>query len=96
GSEFQIECDTAIIALGLQANTVLTKATPELQVDKYHDVVVDPLTMQTSIEGVYAGGDIVGGEGTVIEAMGMAKKASSAILQYLKLKVANASTKRRG
>jgi len=38
--------------------------------------------MQTSIKGVFAGGDIVGGEGTVIEAMGMAKRAAESILQY--------------
>jgi glutamate synthase (NADPH/NADH) small chain len=51
--------------------------------DKYGDVIVDKETMQTSIKGVFAGGDIVGGEGTVIEAMGMAKKASKAIVEYL-------------
>jgi NADPH-dependent glutamate synthase beta subunit-like oxidoreductase len=42
--------------------------------------------METSIKRVFAGGDIVGGEGTVIEAMGMAKKAAKAILDYLKHK----------
>ncbi|MDD5634636.1 MAG: NADPH-dependent glutamate synthase [Candidatus Omnitrophica bacterium] len=83
-SEFEVECDGAIIALGLQANTILTNAVPELKVDKYKDIIVNPETMETSIKGVYAGGDIVGGEGTVIEAMGMAKKASRAIVNYLK------------
>lgn len=85
-SEFETDCDVAIIAVGLQANTVLTNVTPTLKVDKYKDIVVNPETMQTSMEGVYAGGDIVGGEGTVIEAMGMAKKASVAIVDYLKSK----------
>lgn len=84
GSEFEVDCDVAIIALGLQANTVLTNVVPELKVDKYKDIIVDPETMMTSIKGVYAGGDIVGGEGTVIEAMGMSKKAARAILDYLK------------
>nr|MBU1328566.1 hypothetical protein [Candidatus Omnitrophota bacterium] len=45
--------------------------------------IVNSENMETSIKGVFAGGDIVGGEGTVIEAMGMAKKASSAIIKHL-------------
>lgn len=80
---FEMECDTAIIALGLQANTILTSVTPDIKVDKYKDVVVDQETMETSLNRVYAGGDIVGGEGTVIEAMGMGKKASRSIEQYV-------------
>lgn len=84
GSEFDTPCDSAIIALGLQANTMLTNTTKDLKLDKNKDIIVDPETMQTSIKGVYAGGDIVGGEGTVIEAMGMAKRAARAIAQYLK------------
>ncbi|MBM3249945.1 MAG: NADPH-dependent glutamate synthase [Candidatus Omnitrophica bacterium] len=86
GSDFEANCDLAVIAIGLKANEVLTKATAELKTDKYGDLVVDPETMETSIKGVYAGGDIVGGEGTVIEAMGMAKKASEAIIKYLETK----------
>ncbi len=86
GSEFEIDCDVAIIAVGLEANQVLTRATPEIKTDKYKDVIVDQQTMETSVKGVFAGGDIVGGEGTVIEAMGMAKKASVSIADYLKNK----------
>lgn len=82
-SAFKIDCDLAVIAIGLGANQILTKATPDLKTDKYGDVVVNPETMETSLKGVFAGGDIVGGEGTVIEAMGMAKKASLAIIQHL-------------
>jgi glutamate synthase (NADPH/NADH) small chain len=81
GSEFEMDCDLCIIAVGLKANQVLINATVELKTDKYSDVIVDPETMETSIKGVYAGGDIVGGEGTVIDAMGMAKKAACAILE---------------
>jgi len=88
GSDFTVECDLVIIAVGLNANQILTKVTPELKTDKYGDVVVNPQTMETSIKGVFAGGDIVGGEGTVIEAMGMAKKASFAIIEYLDKKMA--------
>lgn len=86
GSDFEIACDQAIIAIGLQANQILSRATPELKTDKYGDVIVNPLTMETSISGVFAGGDIVGGEGTVIEAMGMAKRAAQAIIDYLERK----------
>jgi len=81
GSEFEIDCDLAVIAIGLAANQVLTRATPELKTDKYFDVIVNPETMETSMPKVFAGGDIVGGEGTVIEAMGMAKKAAEAIIK---------------
>lgn len=80
GSEFEMDCDLAVIAIGLSANQVLTSATPQLKTDKYFDVVVDPNNMETSMKRVFAGGDIVGGEGTVIEAMGMAKTASNAIV----------------
>ena len=84
GSEFSYDCDIAIIATGLKANQVLISVTPDLKTDKYGDVIVNKETMETSIKGVYAGGDIVGGEGTVIEAMGMAKIASRAIVERLK------------
>ncbi len=83
GSEFEESCDIAIIAVGLGANRVLTSVTPSLKVDKWGDITVNSGTMETSIKRVYAGGDIVGGEGTVIEAMGMAKKATAAIIAKL-------------
>jgi len=83
GSDFELDCDLAIIAIGLKANAVLTKATPALKVDPWGDVVVDKETVETSVANVFAGGDIVGGEGTVIEAMGMAKKAARSITKRL-------------
>ncbi len=83
GSEFEISCDLAVVAVGLGANRVLTRATPALKIDQWGDVVVNQDTMETSLKGVYAGGDIVGGEGTVIEAMGMAKIAAQSIIRYL-------------
>ena len=82
-SSFDADCDLAIIAVGLGANKILTSVTPKLKIDQYGDVIVHPETMETSIKGVFAGGAIVGGEGTVIEAMGMAKKAAKAILDHL-------------
>ncbi len=86
GSEFTLDCDLCVIAVGLKANQILIKATPELKTDKYSDVIVDSESMECSIKGVYAGGDIVGGEGTVIEAMGMAKKAARSIIEQLSKK----------
>ena len=83
GSDFEADCDVAVIAVGLRANRILTSVTPNLKVDKRGDVTVNSETMETSIKNVYAGGDIVGGEGTVIEAMGMAKKAAATIIKRL-------------
>ncbi|MFH1519075.1 MAG: NADPH-dependent glutamate synthase [Candidatus Omnitrophota bacterium] len=86
GSDFENHCDLAIVAVGLGANRVLTSVTPDLKVDKYGDLEVDSESMETSVKGVFAGGDIVGGEGTVIEAMGMAKKACQGIIRHLSQK----------
>ena len=83
GSDFDSDCDLAIIAVGLGANKILTSVTPDLRVDKWGDIEVNSETMETSTQGVFAGGDIVGGEGTVIEAMGMAKKACQGIIRHL-------------
>jgi glutamate synthase (NADPH/NADH) small chain len=83
GSNFYLDCDLAVIAIGLKANQVLTKVTPGLKTNEAQDVVADLQTMETSLKRVFAGGDIVGGEGTVIEAMGMAKVAASSIIKQL-------------
>jgi len=83
GSDFESDCDVAVVAVGLNANEILTSVTPDLKLDKWGDVIVNKDTMETSIKGVYAGGDIVGGEGTVIEAMSMAKRAAKAIIEYV-------------
>lgn len=83
GSYFEIDCDMAVIAVGLGANQILTRSTPSLKLTKYGDILVNPETMETSMPGVFAGGDIVGGEGTVIEAMGMGKKAAASILKMI-------------
>jgi len=83
GSDFEVDCDIAVVAIGLNANEILTKVTPALKTDKYGDVIVEQGSMETSIKNVFAGGDIVGGEGTVIEAMGMAKVAAKSIIERL-------------
>jgi len=80
GSDFIIDTDLVIVAIGLKANQTLSTV-EELKTNNWGDIIVNPETMETSIENVYAGGDIVGGEGTIIEAMGMGKKAAKSILQ---------------
>jgi glutamate synthase (NADPH/NADH) small chain len=86
GSEFILECDTVIPALGNKPNPLIPSTTPELQVSRWGTIEVDPDTMKTSKDGVFAGGDIVSGAATVILAMGQGKIAAGAIHAYLKEK----------
>ena len=83
GSEFTIELDTVIIAIGNRPNPLLLRTMPELQTTKWGTIVVDEETMQTSVPGVYAGGDIVSGAATVILAMGQGRIAAAAMNKYL-------------
>jgi len=85
GSEFPIDVDTCIIAIGNIANPLIRQATPDLQFNKWGNIVVDE-NCKTSLEGVYAGGDIVLGAATVILAMGQGRTAAAAINQYLEKK----------
>ncbi len=82
GSEFTIEVDTVIIAIGNIANPLIRQTTPGLEFNKWGNIVVDE-NCKTSMEGVYAGGDIVLGTATVILAMGQGRIAAAAINQYL-------------
>ncbi len=84
GSEFLIDADTVIIAIGQSPNPLLSKATPQLKTEKWGGIIADPSTGQTSMKGVFAGGDIVTGAATVISAMGAGKKAARAIDDYLR------------
>ncbi len=83
GSEFTIEVDTVIIAIGNGANPLLRQTTPGLEFNKWGNIVVDE-KCKTSLEGVYAGGDIVLGAATVILAMGQGRIAAASINDYLK------------
>ena len=85
GSEFEIEVDTVIIAIGNGVNPLIDQTTPHLELNKWGNIVVDE-KYKTSIDGVYAGGDIVLGAATVILAMGQGKDAAAAINEYLKTK----------
>lgn len=84
GSEFIIDLDAVVIAVGNEPNPLIPQSMPELKISKRGTIVVDEGTMQTSVPGVYAGGDIVSGAATVISAMGAGKRASSAMDAYLK------------
>lgn len=85
-SEFQIEIDVAIPALGARANPLLTQTIPDLTVNKSGYIVAEAGTGMTSKSGVFAGGDIVTGSATVILAMGAGRRAANAINEYLKWK----------
>ena len=82
GSEFVVDCDMVISALGSRANPLLTATSPDLKLDKRGNIIVDDNGM-TSIPGVFAGGDIVRGAATVILAMGDGKKAAKAMGAWL-------------
>jgi len=86
GSEFQIEIDVAIPALGTRANPLLTKTMTDLELNKRGYIAAEEGTGMTSKPGVFAGGDIVTGSATVILAMGAGRKAANAINEYLKWK----------
>lgn len=83
GSEFEMEVDTVVVAIGNGANPLVPKTTPGLKTNKWGNIIADDETGLTSKEGVYAGGDIVIGAATVILAMGAGKQASRAIHKYI-------------
>jgi glutamate synthase (NADPH/NADH) small chain len=85
GSNFVIDCDLVIEAIGTKANPMVTSTTPDLKVNKWGYIETDESGM-TSKPGVFAGGDIVRGAATVILAMGDGKRTAKAIDDYLKNK----------
>jgi len=84
GSEFEIETDMVVFAIGTNANPILGQ-TSGLKLDKRGYIATDE-SLATSIAGVYAGGDIVTGAATVIEAMGAGRKAARGMKAYLGLR----------
>lgn len=86
GSEFTIDIDTVIMAIGTSPNPLIKSTTQGLETHFWGGLKVDQETGQTSKEGVYAGGDAVTGAATVILAMGAGKKAADAIDEYIKAK----------
>ena len=86
GSEFTLDVDTVIVAIGNSPNPLIKNTTPGLTVGRKGEITADPETGATSKPGVFAGGDAVTGAATVILAMGAGKKAAAAIDEYLKNK----------
>ncbi len=84
GSEFRLECDLAVVAIGNDPNPLLVRSVAGLKLGRKGNVEIDPGTGQTSLPGIFAGGDIATGAATVIEAMGAGKRAAKAIDAYLK------------
>ena len=83
GSEYEIEADTVIMALGTSPNPLISSTTKGLEVNKRKCIIADETTGATTKDGVYAGGDAVTGAATVILAMGAGKAAAKGIDEYL-------------
>ena len=88
GSEYELEVDTVIMAIGNGPNPIVASTTPGMDTNKRGNIIADEETGATTREGVFAGGDIVTGAATVILAMGAGKKAAAAIDKYLQNKKA--------
>lgn len=86
GSEFVMDVDCVIMALGTSPNPLIKNTTEGLETQKWGGIVADEETALTSRQGIYAGGDAVTGAATVILAMGAGKKAAHAIDEYLRTK----------
>ena len=83
GSNYTIDIDTVVVAIGNSSNPLVQQTTPGLKTNKWGNIIADEETMLTSRPGVYAGGDIVTGGATVILAAGAGKVAARAIHDYL-------------
>ncbi len=83
GSEFTMEMDACIVAIGNSPNPIIPQTTPDLEVSKWGTIVADEESFKTSIERIWAGGDIVTGAATVILAMGAGRKAARSMHEYL-------------
>ncbi len=86
GSEFEIECDTVIVALGQNPNPLIRTTTDGLTCESWGGICINAETGMTSIPGVFAGGDAVTGEATVISAMGAGKVAAAGIDKFIQEK----------
>jgi glutamate synthase (NADPH/NADH) small chain len=83
GSEFLIDVDTVIYALGTTANPIIAQTTQGLKTNRWGYIEINEASGMTSVPGVFAGGDIVTGAATVILAMGAGKRAAKGMLEYM-------------
>jgi len=84
GSNFAIEADVVVVAIGNKPNPLIPQTSPDLKITRWGTIAVDEKTMATDHEGVFAGGDVVSGAATVISAMGQGKIAAKSIDHYLR------------
>jgi glutamate synthase (NADPH) small chain len=89
GSEFELEVDLVIVAVGVSPNPLVPACLPELKVSRWGTIIVDEEKMQSSIPEMFAGGDIVRGGATVILAMGDGRCAAENMHRYLQLLIQN-------
>lgn len=83
-SEFVIDCDAIVVSIGNRPNPLIPMTCKNLKTTKKGTLEINPNTLETSMKGVFAGGDVVSGAATVISAMGQAKKAALNINKYLR------------
>ena len=86
GSDFFIEADSLVVAIGSSPNPVIQQSTPGLATNKWGGIIVEEATAKTSLDGIYAGGDVVRGGATVLLAMKDGKAAAKAIHEKLSAK----------
>lgn len=86
GSEFIMEADSIVMAIGTKANELIPNKTKGLKVNKWNGIITEDESHMTTKLGVFAGGDAVTGAATVILAMEAGKKAAKEIDTYIKLK----------
>jgi len=86
GSEFIVEVDSVVMAIGQGPNPVVVDGVKEIRRGKKGEIIVDPETLMTDLPGVFAGGDVIRGGSTVIVAMGDGRKAAKGIHEYLSRK----------
>ena len=83
GSEFQVDAGIVVIAIGQKPNPLAVRGEERVKLSRYGTIIVNHETYETSLEGVFAAGDIVTGDATVISAMETAKKAAQSIHKFL-------------
>ncbi len=86
GSEYELETDTVVVSVGVSPNPLIPQSLKDLEVTRWGTIVVDKESMQSSIEDIFAGGDIVRGGATVILAMGDGRTAAAGMHEYVQNK----------
>ena len=86
GSEYVLDVDMVVCALGTTANPIIAQSTPGLKVNRWGYIEIDEATGMTSVPGIFAGGDIVTGAATVILAMGAGRRAARGMLAHMGLR----------